>query len=127
MLSRIQADAVHTAPNGQYVSPPPQHEGVLIPENEKQAMFLNGSGGTMSISRHSASHHYNKMMAQKANSSANGSHSSFFSTEPRKSSSRSSKPINGFLKNGGSSHHQQYEKISSTLINTVSILKIYPI
>ena len=117
---RIQADTLHTATNGHYVSPPPQHEGILIPENEKQAVFLNGSGGTMSISRHSASHHYNKMMSQKAGASSNGNHSSFFSTEPRRSSSRPTKPINGFLRNGGSNNHQQYEKISSTS-NSVSI------
>ena len=116
---RIQADTLHTSTNGHYVSPPPQHEGVLIPENEKQTMFLNGSGATMSISRHSASHHYNKMMSQKSSSSSNGTHSSFFSTEPRRSSSKPTKPINGFLRNGGSSHNQQYEKISSTL-NPVS-------
>ena len=74
----------------------------------------------MSISRHSASHHYNKMMSQKAGASSNGNHSSFFSTEPRRSSSRPTKPINGFLRNGGSNNHQQYEKISSTS-NSVSI------
>ena len=74
----------------------------------------------MSISRHSASHHYNKMMSQKADASSNGNHSSFFSTEPRRSSSRPTKPINGFLRNGGSNNHQQYEKISSTS-NSVSI------
>jgi len=112
---RIQADTLHTSPNGHYVSPPPQHAGVLIPENEKQAMFSNGSGTTMSISRHSASHHYNKMMSQKSNSTSNGNHSSFFSTEPRRSSSKPTKPSNGFLRNGGSTHLQQYEKISSTL------------
>ena len=82
-------------------------------------MFSNGSGTTMSISRHSASHHYNKMMSQKSNSTSNGNHSSFFSTEPRRSSSKPTKPSNGFLRNGGSTHLQQYEKISSTL-NPVS-------
>ena len=60
------------------------------------------------------------MMSQKAGASSNGNHSSFFSTEPRRSSSRPTKPINGFLRNGGSNNHQQYEKISSTL-NSVSI------
>ena len=108
-MFRIQADTLYT-PNGQYVSPPPQHEGVLIPENEKQAIFLNST--TMSINN-SAAHHY-KMHNQKSNSSSN--HNSFFSTEPRRSSSssRPTRPINGFLRNGGN-NHQNYEKISSTL------------
>lgn len=106
--NRIQANTVYT-PNGQYVSPPPQHEGVLIPENEKQAIFLNST--TMSINNSASQHH---KMHNQSNSSSN--HNSFFSTEPRRSSSssRPTRPINGFLRNGGNSH-QNYEKISSTL------------
>ena len=72
-------------------------------------MFMNNAN--ISI-RNSGSSHYK--MRNQSNSSSN--HNSFFSTEPRgtSSSGRPTRPINGFLRNGGNTH-QNYEKISSTL------------
>ena len=45
----------------------------------------------------------------------------FFPTEPRSrsSSSRPTRPINGFLRNGNNTSHQNYEKMSSTMSRPV--------
>ena len=112
---RIHEDTVHNT-NGQYVSPPPQHEGVLIPENEKQTMFINSS---TSMSDSASANHY--QMRHQSQIAASQNPHLFFPTEPRSrsSSSRPTRPINGFLRNGNNTSHQNYEKMSSTMSRPV--------
>ena len=112
---RIHEDTVHNT-NGQYVSPPPQHEGVLIPENEKQTMFINSS---TSMSDSASANHY--QMRHHSQIAASQNPHLFFPTEPRSrsSSSRPTRPINGFLRNSNNTSHQNYEKMSSTMSRPV--------
>ena len=106
ITNRIHADVVQ-APNGHYISPPPQHEGVLIQEHEKQPILLPSRSAPPVINAttsHISSH-------GQSNSSC---HSSFFSTQPRHvSSSRNQNSFTGFVGNGSNNHN--YAKISSTL------------